>query len=103
MAFKKIADDQFILYLRKLFRASHKRELEFVYTQESEAVSGCDYYGRAINYHQSMLPWIEDCFPLADAVVLEIGGGEGAATLALSQRCKQIDCFDINATSLLSG
>ena len=30
MAFKKIADDQFILYLRKLFRASYKRELEFL-------------------------------------------------------------------------
>ena len=93
MAVKKIRDDEYIAYLRQRFLAERDRDLEFVFTNESDSLPGCDFFRRAINYHQCMVPWIESCFALKGASVLEIGCGSGAATLAVAQKmraCRRI-------------
>src|SRR4051794_6096677 len=100
MAFQRIRDDAYIRKVRELFASMYGRDLEIVLWQEGSKVCNDAFFVRTINYHNCMLPWIESVFSVAGASVLEIGCGSGAATLAVAQRCAQIDSFDIDAISL---
>lgn len=96
----RIQDDAFVAKLRSLFQLKYQRDLEFALAGE-----GVDdaFFVRAVNYHQCMVPWIETVFPLKGTAVVEIGGGAGAATLAVAQKCAQTDSFDIDKASLDLG
>jgi 2-polyprenyl-3-methyl-5-hydroxy-6-metoxy-1,4-benzoquinol methylase len=96
----RIQNDAYIEKIRALFQLKYQRDLEF-----AAAGEGVDdaFFVRAVNYHQCMVPWIETVFPLKGTSVVEIGGGAGAATLAVAQKCAQIDSYDIDKASLDLG
>lgn len=94
----KLPDDRFVAATRRLMSAQSSYDLEFVFSPE--AADFDPYYVRSLNYHLAMIPWIETSFPLAEANVIEIGCGGGAATMAMAHRCAWVDAFDIDAASL---
>lgn len=100
MPHARIQNDAYIEKIRALFRLKYRWDLEFALAGE-----GVDdaFFVRAVNYHQCMVPWIETVFPLKGTAVVEIGGGAGAATLAVAQKCAQIDSYDIDKVSLDLG
>src|SRR3712207_6545647 len=99
MAVQPIEDDRFISRLRELFSNRYGRELELALTPEG-APDGDAFFNRAVNYNHSMIPWIESVFRMQGARALEIGCGTGAATIAISQKCAEVDAFDIDRQSL---
>lgn len=98
MAIKPIPESPYISRLRRLFAETHSVEMEVCTTPEGEHIDA--FFNRSINYFNSMVPWINEVFPLADASVLEVGCGTGAASCAMAQVCGRIDAYDIDDQSL---
>ena len=56
--------------------------------------------GRLTDDRYSVVPWIDDAYPLDGASVLEIGSGTGASTVALGEQGALITGVDVDATAL---
>lgn len=100
MAINPIQNDRFIERLRHLLRDKHGCELELAITPEGSQDINDEFYRRAINYHQCMVPWIDEVLPLDGKTVLEIGCGSGAATVSIAEQAAVVDSFDIDLASI---
>lgn len=58
------------------------------------------HYRRAQRFHDFLVPWVDQAFPLKDATVLEIGSGSGSSTLALAPYVKKIHCYEIDQDAI---
>ncbi len=58
------------------------------------------FFVRSANYRLAMVPWIEEALPLAEANVLEVGCGTGAATFPMAHSARRVEAYDIDDTSL---
>ena len=56
--------------------------------------------GRLTDDRYSVVPWIDDAYPLDGASVLEIGSGTGASTVALGEQGALITGVDVDAVAL---
>jgi 2-polyprenyl-3-methyl-5-hydroxy-6-metoxy-1,4-benzoquinol methylase len=98
MAVRPLSQDQYIDRLRALFAESHDVDLEASFATEGAGMDA--FFVRSANYRLSMVPWIEDVFPLAGANVLEIGCGTGAATFPVAYSVRRVEAYDIDDQSL---
>jgi 2-polyprenyl-3-methyl-5-hydroxy-6-metoxy-1,4-benzoquinol methylase len=55
---------------------------------------------RMLEFEDCVIPWIEDCFSIKDASILEIGCGTGCSTIPFALKAKQLDAYDISQSSI---
>jgi 2-polyprenyl-3-methyl-5-hydroxy-6-metoxy-1,4-benzoquinol methylase len=57
-------------------------------------------FGRLYDDRYSVVPWIDDAYPLNGAQILEIGSGTGASTVALGEQGADVIGIDVDAAAL---
>lgn len=56
--------------------------------------------GRLHDDRYSVIPWLDDAYPLDGATVLEIGSGTGVSAIALGEQGARITGVDVNSAAL---